>query len=161
MKYIVDRYRPDITVVMVGENDNQHLRTSSGDIETEIGTPEFPPAYEERVEHFAKIATSAGGHVVWVSMPIIRDEERWPLHERQNAIYEAVADRLPNVAYVDTFDRFSKDGRYTPYYDDGKVIQIREDDGLHFTADGYTLIMRLVAEVAAEEFGLDPKTFEG
>lgn len=160
MKYIVDRYRPDITVVMVGENDNQHLRSSSGDIETEIGTPEFPPAYEERVEHFARIATSAGGHVVWVSMPIIRDEERWPLHERQNAIYEAVADRLPNVAYVDTFDRFSKDGRYTPYYDDGKVIQIREDDGLHFTADGYTLIMRLVAEVAAEEFGLDPKTFE-
>ena len=94
-------------------------------------------------------------------MPIIRDEDRWPLHERQNDIYEAVADRLPNVAYVDTFDRFSKDGRYTAYYDDGEVIQIREADGLHFTADGYSLIMRLVAEVAVEEFALDPRTFEG
>lgn len=161
MQYIVDRYRPDLTIVMVGENDNQHLRNVSGQVETEVGTTAFGLAYEERVERFAKIATSDGGHVVWVGMPVIRDEDRWPLHQRQNDIYRAVAERLPNVAYVDTFDRFSTNGRYTSYYDDGgRLIDIRTDDGLHFTPEGYALIVRFVVETAAADFGLDPKTFE-
>ena len=42
------------------------------------------------------------------------------------------------------------------YREDGKVEQIRESDGLHFNADGYTILVRDVAELAAEEFGLDP-----
>jgi hypothetical protein len=163
MKLIVDRYRPDLTIVMVGENDNQPLRDNMGVLETDIGTPGFVPAYEERVERFAKIATSGGGHVVWVGMPVIRDEDRWFLHQRQNTAYEAVADRLPNVAYVDTFDRFSRNGKYWAFTElaNGKTIEIRTDDGLHFTPEGYALIVRLVAEQARQEFDLDPRTYLG
>jgi lysophospholipase L1-like esterase len=35
-----------------------------------------------------------------------------------------------------------------------------EGDGLHFNAVGYTLVAREIAKVAAEEFGLSPRTFE-
>ena len=45
MRYIVDRYRPDLTVVMVGENDNQSLRSSSGrhrDRDRHAGVPAAP-----------------------------------------------------------------------------------------------------------------------
>ena len=40
------------------------------------------------------------------------------------------------------------------------MILIREGDGRHFNAVGYTLVAREIAKLAAEEFGLSPRTFE-
>jgi len=162
MKQIVDAYRPDIVIVMIGENDNQSLLTTNGELETSIGTGEWPAAYEVRVERFATLATRGGAHVVWVGLPVERDESRWTFIERQNAIYERVADRLPNVAYLDSWELFARpDGGYTAYYKDGNRVElVREDDGVHLTATGYTILMEHVAALAGEDFELDPKTYE-
>ncbi len=161
MQVIVDRYRPDLTIVMLGENDNQDLQGEGGAVVQDIGQPEWPDAYEQRVEEFAQIATSRGGHVVWVGLPIARDTARWPFTQRLNDVYRNVAERMPNVAFVDTWTAFSKDGQYTAYFLDGDSIRlIRAADGLHFTADGYTVLVREVAEVAGTEFDLHRKTFE-
>jgi hypothetical protein len=161
LKRIMQAFRPDIVIVMLGENDNQPLLTRGGDVDTPIGTFGFPRAYEERVERFAKIAVNAGSHVVWVGLPIERDPSRWTFVRRQNAIYEAVADRLPNVAYVDSWDLFDKrDGGYTAYFHDGDRIElVRASDGVHFTPDGYTILMEAVARTATEAFDLHPKTY--
>jgi lysophospholipase L1-like esterase len=40
------------------------------------------------------------------------------------------------------------------------VVLIREGDGLHFNALGYTILAREIAKVAEEEFDLSPRTFE-
>jgi hypothetical protein len=161
MEAIVDRFRPDLTIVMLGENDAQSLQTSGGGIEVPSGTAEWPTVYEARVERFAKIASARGGHVIWVGMPISRDESRWTHNQRLNGIYERVADRLPNVAFFDTWEAFSKDGGYTAYYRDGSHVKlIRTDDGIHFNGDGYTILMENVARFTTEEFDLDPKTYE-
>jgi uncharacterized protein len=163
LKQIGEQFRPDIVIVMVGENDNQSLLDTNGRLETEIGTGEWPPAYEERVERFATIATRAGSHVVWVGLPVERDESRWVFIERQNAIYEAVADRLPNVTFLDSWELFSKpDGGYTAYFRDGDRVElVREGDGVHFTGTGYTILMEHAARLATEEFDLHEKTYEG
>jgi hypothetical protein len=162
MQLIVQQYRPDLTIVMLGENDNQSLQTPDGHIDAAIGTFEWGGAYEERVELFASIATSDGGHVIWVGLPNGRDESRWEFVQRQNAIFAAVADRLPNVSYFDTWNTFAApDGGYTAYYrDNGKVELVRADDGVHFNPDGYTLLAEKVAELATRDFQLDPKTYE-
>lgn len=161
MAYIVDNYRPDLTLVMIGENDNQSLQTPEGGLDTAIGTVEWTNAYEARVERFAKIATSEGGHLIWIGLPIQRDHARWAFVQRQNAIFEAVADRLPNVAYFDSWDTFANgSGDYTAYYRDGNQVElIRADDGIHFNGTGYAVLAEKVAELAASEFGLDPRTF--
>lgn len=162
MRYIVERFRPDLTIVMLGENDNQSLLAPDGSNEATIGTAEWPPAYEARVERFARIASSEGGHVVWVGLPISRDEQRWPFIQRLNDTFDRVAERLPNVAFYDTWDEFTKpDGSYTAYYRDGNTVKlIRADDGLHFNGDGYTLVMEKVAAFTTEAFDLHPKTYE-
>jgi hypothetical protein len=163
MQTIADRADPDLVVVMLGENDNQGLMNPDGTLEQDIGTYQWAGAYEARVERFAKIATSRGAHVVWVGLPNERDRGRWDFIQKQNGIFEAVADRLPNVGYFDTWNSFAAaDGDYSAYYRDGnKVIEIRAPDGVHFNADGYTLLMRKVAEYATKEFDLDPKTYDG
>ncbi len=162
MQFIVDRFRPDLTIVMLGENDNQGLRSPSGDLEQGIGELAWAERYEERVERFAQIATSGGGHVVWIGLPNERSTQRWALLQRQNDAFEAVADRLPNVGYFDTWSAFAADdGGYTAYFRDGnKVKLIRTDDGIHFNADGYTIVMRQVALFVTGSFGLHPKTYD-
>jgi hypothetical protein len=40
------------------------------------------------------------------------------------------------------------------------VELVREDDGIHFTGTGYTILMEHVARLATEEFDLHDKTYE-
>jgi len=163
MRLIVDRSHPDLTIVMLGENDAQSLVTPGGQLEAQIGTGDFPPAYEQRVRSFARLATSEGGHVIWVGLPNPRDTKRWPFIEHQNVAFREVADQLPNVAFFDTWTTFSAaGGGYTAYYHDGKRLTlVRADDGVHFNADGYTILMRLVARFVTQQFKLDPRSYEG
>ncbi len=163
MRLIVDRSRPDLTIVMLGENDAQSLVTPEGQPVAQVGTGDFPPAYEQRVRSFARLATSEGGHVIWVGLPNPRDTRRWEFIQRQNGAFQAVADELPNVAFFDTWNTFAAPGGgYTAYYREGKQLTlVRADDGVHFNADGYTILMRLVAGFATQQFQLDPRTYAG
>ena len=81
---------------------------------------------------------------------------------RQNDIIEFAANIASGVVYFDAWDRFrDPEGGYSAYFrEDGRVVLIREGDGLHFNALGYTILAREIAELAAEEFGLSPRTFE-
>src|SRR3954453_556205 len=161
MHTIVDRADPDLTLVMIGENDNQGMLYPDGTLEQDVGTFDWAAHYEGRVEQFAKIATSAGGHVVWIGLPNTADKSRWDFVQRQDAIFQAVADELPNVAYFDSWNTFAApDGGYSAFYRDGtKVSEIRSPDGVHFNTDGYALVTEKAAELATKDFNLDPKTY--
>jgi len=158
MGQIVQGYDPDLVVIMLGENDFQSLQTPSGKLETPSGTPEWPPAYQERAEALMKIATEGGARVVWIGLPVQREPKRWNFIRRQNRLFEAASTRVGDVAYLDSWELFdAPDGGYTAFYrDGGRVEEVRESDGLHFTATGYEILVREAAALATEDFGLDP-----
>jgi lysophospholipase L1-like esterase len=162
MRRIVDRFDPDLVIVMLGENDHQSLQDVHGNREALIGTSEWPAAYRERVLTMMRIATSRGAKVVWAGLPISADYRLREHSRRQNDIIEFAASISGDVVFFDSWDRFrDPDGGYTAYYREGnRVILIREGDGLHFNAVGYTLVAREIAELAMEAFGLSPRTFE-
>jgi lysophospholipase L1-like esterase len=162
MRRIVDRFDPDLVIVMLGENDHQSLQTVHGDREAQIGTSEWPPAYRERVLRMMRIATSKGAKVVWAGLPISADFRLREHSRRQNEIFEFAASISNDVAYFDAWERFREPrAGYTAYFREGRrVILIREGDGLHFNAIGYTILAREIAKLAVEEFGLSPRTFQ-
>ena len=162
MRRIVDRFDPDLVIVLLGENDHQSLQDVHGNREAPIGTSEWPPAYRDRVLTMMRIATSRGAKVVWAGLPISADFRFRQHSRRQNDIFEFAASISNDVVYFDTWDRFrDPEGGYTAYFrESGRVILIREGDGLHFNAIGYTIVAREIAKLAAEEFGLSPRTFE-
>jgi hypothetical protein len=159
MHHIMDVFHPDLVIVMIGENDNQSLTTPSGHLQTEIGTGAWPPGYQQRVEGFAHIALAGGAHVVWVGLPIVSNPKRWEVIQRQNGIFERVANSTPDMAYVDTWDRFATaDGKYSPYlHDNGHVQLVRETDGTHFNSDGYLMIAHAAMQTAVADFKLTHK----
>jgi hypothetical protein len=156
MHEIEDSFRPDLVVVMIGDNDNQSLQSPGGQTVAEIGSFEWPSGYEERVEEFTRIGVDGGAHVAWVGLPIVQKKERWPVMQRQNDIFERVANATPNALYVDTWDRFAtRDGGYTPFYwTDGNVELVRANDGLHFNPRGYELVAQAVGEAVVDQFRL-------
>jgi uncharacterized protein len=162
MRRIVDRFDPDLVIVMLGENDHQSLQDVHGNREELILTAGWPPAYRDRVLAMMRIATSRGAKVVWAGLPISADYRLREHSRRQNDLFEFAASISRDVVYFDSWDRFRDPaGGYTAYYREGnRVILIREGDGLHFNAVGYTLVAREIAKLAAEEFGLSPRTFE-
>lgn len=161
MGRIVGGFRPDLVVVMIGENDGQHIRSETGRIEAQAATTAWPPAYEERVEAFMEIAIAGDARVVWVGLPIVRDRAKWSGLQRRNEIFAEAADRVGDVEYLDTWELFDgPDGGYTAYLrDDGRLQEVRTQDGLHFTPTGYTMLVREIARLASERFGLDPATY--
>jgi hypothetical protein len=162
MRRIVDRFDPDLVIVMLGENDHQSLQDVHGNREAQIGTSEWPSVYRERILTMMRIATSRGAKVVWAGLPISANLRLHAHSRRQNDIFEFAADISNGVVYFDAWDRFrDPGGGYSAYFREGKhVVLIRAGDGLHFNALGYTILAREIAELAAEEFGLSPRTFE-
>ena len=162
MRRIVSRFDPDLVIVMLGENDHQSLQDVHGNREALIGTAEWPSAYRDRVLAMMRIATSRGAKVVWAGLPISADYRLREHSRRQNDLIEFAASISSDVVYFDSWNRFrDPTGGYTAYYREGnRVILIREGDGLHFNAVGYTLVAREIARLAAEEFGLSPRTYE-
>jgi hypothetical protein len=160
MQLIVDRFKPDLVVVMLGENDSQSIRSPQGRILVPIGTFDWADAYAKRVRDFMGIATSGGARVVWVGLPVIRDQARWEILERLNAVYDEAAGDEADVAFLDTWDLYSTpSGGYTAYLHEGnKVTEIRSPDGLHFTPTGYELLARAAMELAIADFQLSEKT---
>ena len=162
MRRIVDAFDPDLVIVMLGENDHQSLQTVNGQRAAQIGTPDWPSEYRDRVLQLMKIATSRGAKVVWAGLPMSSNVSVREHSQRQNDIFEFAASISRNVAYFDAWNRFrAPRGGYTAYFrEGGHVVLIREGDGLHFNAVGYTILAREIAEVAAEEFALVPRAFE-
>ena len=162
MRRIVDRFDPDLVIVMLGENDHQSLLDVHGNREALIGTAGWPPAYRDRVLAMMRIATSRGAKVVWAGLPISADFRLREHSRRQNDLFEFAASISSDVVYFDTWNRFRNPaGGYTAYFREGnRVTLIREGDGLHFNAVGYTVVAREIAKLAAEEFGLSLRTFE-
>jgi uncharacterized protein len=163
MRQIVQAFDPDLVIVILGENDHQTLVTGRGARVATIGTAEWPAEYRRRILQLMTIATSKGAKVVWSGLPMSSDARFREHSQRQNAIFEYAAGITPNVAYFDAWERFRapRGGGYTAYFrEGGRVTLIREGDGLHFNAIGYTILAREIAELAAEEFGLVPRAFE-
>ena len=157
MRQIVDAYRPDLVVVMLGLNDNQAQRAPDGSA-IPIGSVEWVQAYRERATAFLKTATGGGARVVWVGIPVVQDEERWPVYQRLNGIYEEAASSRPDVAaYLDSWALLDdEDGGYTSYVPNerGNLQRMRGSDGVHLLPVGNNFLARAVIGRAEEAFGL-------
>jgi hypothetical protein len=162
MRRIVKRFDPDLVVVMLGENDHQSLQDVHGNRSAQIGTTAWPAEYRERVLQLMRIGTSGGAKLIWAGLPVASDGRFREHSRRQNDVFEFASSIVNDVAYFDSWDRFrAPGGGYTAYFrEGGRVILVREGDGLHFNATGYTIVTREIAELAVEEFGLSPRTFE-
>lgn len=139
------RLKPRAVVLLFGANDDQGIR--DGQHAHQFGTDEWRAAYARRVTELMQRLVRDGREVYWVGQPVMRDGGFGDRMRVLNAIYAGQAAHTPGVTYVDAWTLFSgEDGRYADYLPDehGRLVKVREGDGIHLTGAGGD---RLAAEV--------------
>lgn len=132
----VARHHPRATVVFLGTNDVYDM----GDIA--CCGPAWENEYERRARAAMRVYAQGGaGAVVWLTVPLNRDERRHAPARAVNAALRRAAAGLPTVTLVLADDIFTPGGRYRPAIDG---VRVREPDGIHLSLAGARLAARHV-----------------
>ena len=150
----------DAVVVMFGGNDDHGYMTglAAGVSIDGFGSESWREEYGRRVAGIMDTVVRHGAFLVWIGLPISRDEEQTRRYDVINTIVSAEAAKRPRgVAYVDTYLFFAgPDGGFAQYVSDpaGKLVKMRADDGVHFERPAGDLIAREILERLEERFVL-------
>jgi hypothetical protein len=144
IKRIDDAFRPALTVLSIGLNDQQFIVDDKG-ARTAWGAPDWTDKYRHEVDEFLKAAMATKAIVLMVGLPAMRDKTDDADVAGKNSMYIEAVKALdnPNLHYVDPWRlHASGDETFGSYGPDknGKLVQIRTSDGQHFTVAGEDLV---------------------
>jgi hypothetical protein len=154
------KLRPDAVVLCFGGNDDHAYMTGAPKNVTvgDFGSPSWVREYRRRVAGMMDTVTRAGAFLVWIGLPITRDDARTRRFDTINGIVESEArKRRGRVAYVDTYATFASDsGGFAQYLPDasGREVLVRAPDGVHFERAGGDMIARMVLRSLNDRFDL-------
>jgi hypothetical protein len=144
----LDNDHIDIAVVMVGANDQQSIRDDNHKgylFQSEGWTRTYTARVDAILAEFARRKVTA----IWIGLPIMRKDELNTGAAFINHLLAAATSRTGAV-FLPLFDDFKgPDGGFASHLPDanGRLRQVRLEDGVHFTGYGYELV---AAKVYAE-----------
>lgn len=147
---------PDVMVLYFGGNDAQALELDGVVYEPEA--EEWQAEYRSRVVALMDQLDAAGHHVYWMGMPVPRSETMVQRLSTLNDIYESEAAERDAITFVASWDLFAgPDGTYSEYLedDDGNLVDMRLDDGIHLTTAGAYRLARVTIARIAEDYDLE------
>ncbi|HET6496359.1 MAG TPA: DUF459 domain-containing protein [Thermoleophilia bacterium] len=148
-------FDPDATAVLFGANDGQNVMHEGKVLK--VGSAAWQRVYQKRIGVAMDILTRGGRRAYWVANPIMRDAGYRDRIAMMNSLYEAEAQRHPGVFFVDTWDILADEkGRYAEYLrnDDGDLVLMRGDDGIHLTRAGGDRMAAGVLEVIEKDWAI-------
>ena len=144
-----------IAVVLLGLNDLQSFREKGKAYHFQ--TDGWVERYRSKVEEMMQDLKSAGMAVYWTGIPITSPKRYQEEYLYLNGFYKEAAAKV-GVRYVDTWTALADaKGEYSPFWkgEDGKLKEIRNRDGVHFTPEGYQIFAGIVNDtVMADLKGL-------
>ena len=148
---------PELIVLYFGGNDAQPLQIDGVVYEPEAD--EWQAEYRSRVNALMTQLQDAGHIVYWMGMPIPRSETLEQRYLMLNEIYESEADAHPSVNYVPAWDTFAdENGNFSEFLPNasGDVVDMRLDDGIHYTTAGAYRIARVAADRIIADHEIPP-----
>lgn len=129
-----------LVVVLLGVNDPWVMQKTIN-----FKTPEWENIYTHRIEEIINIARDYGARVAWYEIPAIKSKS---LNEKViylNGLYEQQI-RKWGEYFLPSNDVITEDNQYSAFIKskDGKSVQVRDDDGVHFTARGYQIMANIL-----------------
>ncbi|MDF2114200.1 DUF459 domain-containing protein [Roseiarcaceae bacterium H3SJ34-1] len=125
-----------LAIMMIGSNDRQQMRDGSTMLDPR--TPKWNAAYAARVEAIATQFRDRKIPLIWVGMPVMKNERLSAELVAFNEIYRDVAAKT-GATYVDVWEAFVDDrNQFSIFGPDlnGQIVRLRTGDGVHFTRAG-------------------------
>jgi hypothetical protein len=127
--------RPELIMVMLGGDDAQPFEVDGHAVAQ--GTDEWRAVYSARVTAFMDEACTEGRTVLWLGLPVMKDDSFSARMRELNTLFAAAARGC--VHFAETWSLFSDAaGRYAPFLADesGRMQAMRQLDGIHFSVAG-------------------------
>jgi len=142
LEVYVAQYHPDVVMIMIGGNDANAIYTPQGSIQFGVGDERWREIYRDRIDKMMEIAATDGAHVAWVGLPIMGDARYSDNMHTLNGMFQREAEAHPGVLYLDTYEMFAKDGKYSDYLPDknGNLQLVRASDQKHFSTIGDRMV---------------------
>lgn len=145
---LAKEHKPAAVVMMIGANDNQPMQTDRGFLSE--GSKEWRSEYARRVSECMDVMITSGiKKIVWISLPDVREPDRQRHIENVNRIFEEAAAARPAVVILSTQKIFSRTpGKFTVYMlgPDGRPVNVRSPDGVHFNREGANRLAQAIIE---------------
>ncbi len=135
---LVTAHRPEATVVMLGGNDAQAIYAGPREW-IKWGDEGWTDAYALRVRALSEQLSPDGQAVIWIGLPLPRNESYARKLEHVNAVIEASARDQKHTHFLTTWNALADGrGQFTDVLPDaqGRVQKVRADDGVHLTLAG-------------------------
>ena len=145
MTDIFAEFKPDLIIVSMGLNDRQGVVNPKTNTRVVYGQKEWGQAYEAEVAAFLSKAAQAPAGLIWLGIPVLRDQTAQTELAEINHIYAhaIAAQNNKKAVFVDAWRQDgSKGDVFQAYAPDasGSKVQIRTQDGVHFTPAGYDMV---------------------
>jgi uncharacterized protein len=137
--------KPDVAVIMLGSNDRQPLR--DGDKSVEPFSPRWRELYTARVDALLATFRDKKIPVVWVGLPVMKNESFSADMAKLNEIYREEVSKAGGV-YVDMWEALADEkGQFSAFGPDinGQIVKLRTADGVHLTEAGALSVAHFVA----------------
>ena len=133
----------DIAILLIGSNDRQEMpdKTSPLAFRAPDGvaiSPDWQAAYARRVEAISAEFRDRHIPLVWVGLPVMKNDKMSAELGQLNEIYRQRASKAGAV-YIDIWEAFVNDaGKFDTFGPDlnGEIVTLRTADGIHFTKAG-------------------------
>ncbi len=157
-KTLINKYHPDVMVIMFGANDGQTIVDDKGR-KYAFSDSRWDGVYRKRVNDYMKLISSKSKKVYWLGHPIPRTADFHKKFVRMNKIFKEESAKFPNIVYVDSWNRFAKNGKFAPIVadDNGLKGAVKHPDGVHFTSHGAKIHSQLIFKYLKKDIVLKPK----
>jgi hypothetical protein len=128
--------RIDAIVLMLGSNDRQALRDGAGSVDPRL--PRWREIYAERAQNLARTLREKNVPLIWVGMPVMKNERLSNGLLELNEIFRETATQN-GATYIDVWEAFVDDRQQFALYGpdlNGAITKLRAGDGVHFTRAG-------------------------
>lgn len=125
-----------LAIILIGSNDRQQLREGGAVLEPR--TPKWNAAYQARAEAIAAQFRDRKIPLLWVGLPVMKNERLTAELLTFNEIYRDVATKM-GATYIDIWEGFVDDrNQFSIFGPDlnGQIVRLRTGDGVHFTRAG-------------------------
>lgn len=139
-----DPQKINVAVVMLGSNDRQAIQ--QGQESYEPLSPRWREIYAARVDAVIAAFKDKNIPVIWVGLPVMKNERLSADMAQLNEIFKARAAHA-DVPYVDLWDALTDEhGQYSAFGPDinGQIVKLRSADGVHFTEAGARSVAHFV-----------------
>jgi len=143
IKKMRSEINPDYVVIWIGANDQ--VPESKSSVQNTQYLNNFELLYKKNALTLLEVLKVAPEKIYWVSLPIMRSPKSNNNAHTINLILKQIS-KEKKLHFVDIEKSLTDDnGNFSKTMNyNGKFIQTRADDGVHFTTIGYKLVSKLV-----------------